>query len=195
MRPFLIAAAAALALLPAAAFAQAQQKPAAQKPAAAAAPKPAEKAPEKKDAHIGRYGDWDVFEGAEGKNKVCYMASIAKETKGAAPRKDKSYVMVMHRPAAKNLGVVSVTSGYAFKDKSEPVAEIGGEKLSLYTSAKTPDTAWAFEDAKVVQAMLKGQTMVVKGTPAKGDAATDTYSLNGISKAYQELNKACGVKS
>ncbi|MGE0093370.1 MAG: invasion associated locus B family protein [Alphaproteobacteria bacterium] len=193
MRPFLIAAVATLALFPAAAFAQGQ-KPAAQKPAAAAQ-KPAEKAPEKKDAHIGHYGDWDVFEGAEGKNKVCYMATIAKETKGGGTRKDKSYVMVMHRPAAKNLGVVSVTSGYAFKDKSEPVAEIGGEKLSLYTSAKTPDTAWAFEDAKVVQAMLKGQTMVVKGTPAKGDAATDTYSLNGVSKAYQEMNKACGVKS
>ncbi len=194
MRPFLIAAAASLVLLPAVAFAQAQKPAATQKPAAAAQ-KPAEKAPEKKDAHIGHYGDWDVFEGAEGKSKVCYMATIAKETKGATPRKDKSYVMVMHRPAAKNLGVVSVTSGYAFKDKSEPVAEIGTEKLNLYTSAKTPDTAWAFEDAKVIQAMLKGQTMVVKGTPAKGDAATDTYSLNGISKAYQELNKACGVKS
>lgn len=194
MRPFLIAAVATLALLPAAAFAQAQKPAATQKPAAAAQ-KPAEKTPEKKDAHIGHYGDWDVFEGTEGKGKVCYMASIAKETKGAAPRKDKSYVMVMRRPAAKNLGVVSVTSGYVFKDLSEPVAEIGTEKLPLYTSAKTPDTAWARDDAKVVQAMLKGQTMVVKGTPAKGDATTDTYSLNGISKAYQKLNKACGVKS
>lgn len=194
MRPFLIAVAATFALFPAAAFAQGQKPAATQKPAAAAQ-KPAEKAPEKKDAHIGHYGDWDVFEGAEGKSKVCYMATIAKETKGGGARKDKSYVMVMHRPAAKNLGVVSVTSGYAFKDKSEPAAEIGTEKLQLYTSAKTPDTAWAFEDAKVVQAMLKGQTMVVKGTPAKGDAATDTYSLNGVSKAYQELNKACGVKS
>ncbi|MHB1216877.1 MAG: invasion associated locus B family protein [Alphaproteobacteria bacterium] len=191
MRPFLIAAIAAFAMLPVAAHAQGQ-KPAAPKPAAAQ--KPAEKAPEKKDAHIGHYGDWDVFEGAEGKNKVCYMASIAKETKGGGTRKDKSYVMVMHRPAAKNLGVVSVTSGYVFKDKSEATAEIGGEKLSLYTSAKTPDTAWAFDDAKAVQAMLKGQTMVVKGTPAKGDGATDTYSLNGVSKAYQEMGKACGVK-
>lgn len=192
MRPFLIAAAAALALLPAAAHAQGQQKPPAQKPAAQ---KPVEKAQEKpKDTHIGRYGDWDVFEGTEGKNKVCYMATIAKETKGGGARKDKSYVMVMHRPAAKSLGVVSVTSGYAFKDKSEAAAEIGGEKLSLYTSAKTPDTAWAFEDAKLVQAMLKGQTMVVKGTPAKGEAATDTYSLTGVSKAYQEMSKACGVK-
>jgi hypothetical protein len=37
--------------------------------------------------------------------------------------------------------------------------------------------------------------MTVKGTPAKGEGTTDTYSLNGVSKAYQELNKACGVKS
>lgn len=192
MRPFLIAAVAALAVLPAAAHAQGQQKPPAQKPATQ---KPVEKAQEKKDAHIGHYGDWDVFEGTEGKNKVCYMATIAKETKGGGARKDKSYVMVMHRPAAKSLGVVSVTSGYVFKDKSEATVEIGGEKLSLYTSAKTPDTAWAFEDAKLVQAMLKGQTMVVKGTPAKGEAATDTYSLTGVSKAYQEMGKACGVKS
>lgn len=193
MRPLLTAAVAALALLPITAFAQAQ-KPAAHKPAAAAT-KPAEKAPEKKDAHIGHYGDWDVFEGAEGKNKICYMASIAKETKGGGARKDKSYVMVMHRPAAKSLGVVSVTSGFVFKDKSEPVAEIGTEKLPLYTSGKTPDTAWAFDDAKTVQAMLKGQTMVVKGAPAKGEASTDTYSLNGVTKAYQEMSKACGVKS
>jgi invasion protein IalB len=189
MRPFLTAVLAALVLLPAAVQAQGQ-KPTA-KPAAAAQ----KSADKPKDTHIGHYGDWDVFEGTEGKSKVCYMATIAKETKGAAPRKDKSYVMVMHRPSAKNLGVVSVTSGYVFKDKSEAAVEIGGEKLSMYTSAKTPDTAWAFDDAKMVQAMLKGQNMVVKGTPAKGEAATDTYSLNGMTKSYQELNKACGVKS
>lgn len=187
MRPLLIAALAAFAVAALPAAAQ-TQKPAAQKPAA----KPAEKP---KDTHVGHFGDWDVFEGIEGKSKVCYMATIAKETKGAMPRKDKAYAMVMHRPAAKSLGVVSVTSGYGFKDKSEGVAEIGGEKLQLYTSAKTPDTAWAFDDAKLLQAMLKGQTMVVKGTPAKGEAATDTYSLDGVTKAYQEMSKACGVKS
>ena len=54
---------------------------------------------------------------------------------------------------------------------------------------------WAFDDAKLLQAMLKGQTMVVKGTPAKGEATADTYSLDGVTKAYQEMSKACGVKS
>ena len=174
----------ALALFAALPAAAQQHKPAEKKPAAAApkkAEKPAEKkADGKKESHVGRFGDWDVFETMEGKAKVCYMATPLTGPEGA---KRKAYVLVMHRPAQKALGVVSVTSGFTYKDKSEAEAEIGTEKFPLYTSAKTPDTAWAYDDAKVLQAMLKGNAMVVRGTPAKGAAVADKFSLE-IGRAH-----------
>ncbi len=184
----------ALALMAAPALAQqAPQKPAEKKaqPAKKAPEKAAEKPPEKKpgESHLGRFGDWDVFAATEGKAKVCYMAVLAKGEGARRP-----YVLVMHRPAQKSLGVVSVTALQPYKDKSEAEAEVGGEKFPLYTSAKTPDTAWAFDDAKLLQAMLKGNALAVRSTPAKGAAAADSFSLDGMGKAYVELNKACGVK-
>jgi invasion protein IalB len=174
-----------------------QQKPAEKKPAAAPKNAAAEKkatpavASDKKETHVGRFGDWDVFETTESKAKVCYMATPLQGQEGA---KRKAYVLVMHRPSQKALGVVSVTAGFAYKDKSDAEAEIGAEKFPLYTSAKTPDTAWAYDDAKLLQAMLKGNDMVVRGTPAKGNGVTDKFSLDGVTKAYQEMNKACDVK-
>ncbi|MFN0043818.1 MAG: invasion associated locus B family protein [Alphaproteobacteria bacterium] len=160
---------------------------------AAPAKKGTEKPPEQKpgESHLGRFGEWDVFTATEAKAKTCYMATIARSD---STKREKAYVLVMHRPAQKALGVVSMTSSGPLKDKSEGEAEIGGEKFLLYTSSRTPDTAWSFDDAKLLQAMLKGTTMIVRTAPAKGNAMADNYSLDGISKAYAEMNKACGVK-
>lgn len=162
-------------------------------PARKGSEKPPEQKPEQKpgESHLGRFGEWDVFAATEAKAKTCYMATIARSD---STKREKAYVLVMHRPAQKALGVVSVTAPGPLKDKSEGEAEIGGEKFPLYTSARTPDTAWSFDDAKLLQAMLKGSAMVVRTTPAKGNAVAENYSLDGISKAYAEMNKACGVK-
>ena len=36
-----------------------------------------------------------------------------------------------------------------------------------------------------------GTTQVVRGTSAKGNAMTDTYSLSGVTAAIAEIEKAC----
>jgi hypothetical protein len=42
--------------------------------------------------------------------------------------------------------------------------------------------------------MSKGQQAVVKGTPQKGPATTDTFSLAGFAQALALIDKACDVK-
>lgn len=163
------------------------------KPAAAPAKKPAQEKPQVK--HEGRFGEWDVATTAEGKAKVCYMLSRPKKSDGDVSKRQKPYVLVEHRPLANSTGVVSINGGFTYKEGSEAQVEVGGEKFQFYTSPKTPDTAWALDDGKVLQAMLKAKSMAVRSTPAKGSAVTDTYSLDGAQKAYQEMSKACGVKS
>jgi invasion protein IalB len=48
-------------------------------------------------------------------------------------------------------------------------------------------------DKKLVQAMVKGSTMVVQGTSARGNNTKDTYSLSGFTRAYQAIRQACGL--
>ena len=144
------------------------------------------------DKHEGRFGEWDVVTTTEGKTKVCYILSRPKKSEGEVAKRQKAFVLVTHRPSQN--GVVSVNGGFNYKEGSEALVEVGAEKFQFYTSPKTPDTAWALDDGKVLQAMLKAKSMVVRGTPAKGAAVTDTYSLEGAQKAYQEMSKACGVK-
>ena len=47
-------------------------------------------------------------------------------------------------------------------------------------------------DAKLGAQMKKGTTAILKGTSARGTLTTDTFSLKGFSKAYRDIQKACG---
>ena len=46
----------------------------------------------------------------------------------------------------------------------------------------------------VVDAMIRGARLVVKGTSSRGTKTTDTYSLKGFSAAFKAIGKACKVK-
>ena len=92
--------------------------------------------------------------------------------------------------------VVSFIAGYPFKKDSETTLEIGGKPFKLFTDG---ETAWARDSDtdKTITAALrdtKGKPMVVKGTSARGTKTTDTYSLDGVTQAYDAMNQACGVK-
>ena len=60
-----------------------------------------------------------------------------------------------------------------------------------------PEGAWtpdAAADRELVDAMQRGKILVLRGTSSRGTDTVDTFSLIGFTKAYQEINKACGVK-
>ena len=72
--------------------------------------------------------------------------------------------------------------------------EIDGTKFEMFTNN---DTAWSRDaqgDAALVKAMRAGQTMIVRGTSARGTLTADTYSLGGFTAGHEAINKACGVK-
>jgi invasion associated locus B (IalB) protein len=102
--------------------------------------------------------------------------------------------MVTHRPAEKVANVVSFVEGYPLKEGSEVSLDIGGAKFDLFTKG---DSAWARTaelDKTIVETMAKGNQAVVKGTPNKGAATTDTYSLTGFAQTLALIDKACDVK-
>jgi hypothetical protein len=145
---------------------------------------------------LGTFKDWSAFAFEESGKKVCYISSQPKKMEPKAAKRGDVYVLVTHRPAEKSLDVVSVIVGYPLKKGSEMTADVGGKPFKLFTDG---ETAWArdTETDKAVTAALrdaKAKPMVVKGVSARGTKTTDTYSLDGVTQAYDAINQACGVK-
>jgi hypothetical protein len=141
---------------------------------------------------IGDYGAWSSFKFTENGETACYMASQPKKAVGDYTKRGDVYAIVTHRPAEKRRDEVSVVAGYTYKKDSWVDVAVGDKTFKLFTHE---DGAWApdkNDDKALVQAMIKGKDMVVKGTSSRGTLTTDTYSLIGFTKAYQAINQACG---
>ncbi|MDR3325984.1 MAG: invasion associated locus B family protein [Rhodospirillaceae bacterium] len=141
---------------------------------------------------LSKSGSWESFVYINKTGKVCYTVSLPKGNSNFSKgRNNETYISITHRPNNKSFDVINITHGSAFK-KTEPVKiDINGTKFDLYTST---NGAWAYDDKAVVQALLKGKTLVVHGNLINGTVINDTYSLDGLVKAYNDISKACAVK-
>ena len=142
---------------------------------------------------VGDYGDWSAFKFSEDGNPACYMSSEPTKASGDYKKRGAVFAIVTHRPAEKRIGEVSIIAGYSYQKDSAVEIAIGNQAFELFTQ---DDGAWALDsasDKKLIQAMRKGNRMVVKGTSSRGTLTTDTYSLKGFTKAYRAIGKACGL--
>ena len=142
---------------------------------------------------LGQYGDWGAYSAAPGGKKVCFaLAKPASSTTNPPNRpRDPAYLFVSTRPAEKVKEEISVIIGYPFKSNSDATIEIGATNFALYTQN---DGAWiknAAEEARMLEAMRKGQDLTVKGESGRGTKTTDVFSLKGISQALDRAAQEC----
>lgn len=143
---------------------------------------------------LGFADGWTAYAYSEKSGKVCYLAGEPKKSEPAGRKRKHPLAMITHRPGEKIANVVSFLEGYPLKEDSEVSLDVGGAKFDLFTKG---DSAWARTpelDKSIVEAMAKGKQAIVKGTPPKGKATTDTYSLAGFAQALALIDKACDVK-
>ena len=140
---------------------------------------------------IGDYGDWSAFRYTENGQPICYMASIPKKNEGDYTARGDIFSIVTHRPAENTRDEISFVAGYTFKKDSTVEVRIGDKKWTLFTDADGAFAADAETDKAIVQAMVKGANMVVIGTSSRDTLTTDTYSLVGVTKAHEAIDKAC----
>ncbi|RDD60233.1 invasion associated locus B family protein [Ferruginivarius sediminum] len=140
---------------------------------------------------LGTYDNWRAFAYQEDGGKVCYMASEPRKEEGDYEKRGDVYAMITHRPKQGTRDVVSFVIGYPFKKDSRVTVDIDGKSFTLFTHK---DTAWAPDkqtDQALVQSMIKGRQMMVKGTSSRGTDTTDTYSLIGFTRAHEAIGNAC----
>jgi hypothetical protein len=143
---------------------------------------------------LGSADAWTAYAYSESSRKVCYLVGEPKRSEPAGGKRRHPLAMVTHRPGEKIANVVSFVEGYRLKEGSEVSLDIGGTKFDLFTKG---DSAWARTaelDKMIVETMAKGKLAIVKGTPQKGTATTDTYSLAGFAQALALIDKACDVR-
>ena len=143
---------------------------------------------------LGDFSDWSAFKYEENGNSICFMASEPTKAEGKYSIRGKIHAMVTHRPKEGRVDEVSIQAGYVYKPESLVDVQVGNLKLRLFTQ---DESAWAVDkdsDKKLVQAMIKGNTMIVQGTSSRGTNTKDTYSLSGFTRAYQAISQACGVQ-
>lgn len=141
---------------------------------------------------IGEYDDWSAYIYKEGKNSVCYMASTPQKSEGKYTRRGDVYLVITHRPADKSFDVVNFVAGYAYKNDAKVIVKIGKDTISDFFVEN--DKAWTMNanvDKKLVEAMKKGERLIIDGTSTKGTTTKDTYSLKGFSSAYRAISIKC----
>jgi invasion protein IalB len=138
---------------------------------------------------IAKNGDWEMYVDEDGA-KNCYIAtgpaSQAPKNLSWSPR-----FYVMKSAATAGRLEPSVFAGYTYQEGSQATVSVGSDSFTLFTDK---DGAWIedpVDEARLVEAMKSGTTMIVKGTSSRGNPTTDTYSLVGVTAAINRLSTEC----
>lgn len=170
------------------------KKPAATpgKPEQAAAGNAQAAAPSGQPTLLGQFGEWGAYTAAPGGRKVCFVIAKpgSQQTKPAGRPRDPAYFFISTRPSERVKDEISTVVGYGLKPDSASAA-IGPATFAMYAQN---DGAWiknAAEEARMIDAMRKGNEMVVRGTSSRGTETTDTYSLRGLAQALDRVGQEC----
>lgn len=141
---------------------------------------------------VEQFKDWGAYVYNDPqRGKMCYAISQPKDMEPKNVNRDPVYFFVTTRPREGVREEVNVITGYPYKEGSKTSVQIGSDVFTLYTSG---DGAWlenAAEEARLVNAMRRGSSMVVKGTSRRGTLTVDTYSLSGITAATKKALETC----
>lgn len=135
---------------------------------------------------IGAFGDWGAFTDAK-PTKACYAISQP-SAPGTARGAYMTVTTWVERGEKDQVGFVA---GMRLRSGSTASVRVGGTSLSLFTK---DDGAWtndADDDARLVAAMRRGNTLIFEATTSQGAKLRQTYSLRGISAALDAAQLAC----
>ena len=175
------------------ASAPAARKPAAAKPAAAKAAKAAPaNAPGGATATlVATFNDWSAYTAQPGKTKICYALTQPKARQPANLKDTPAYLFVSFRPAENVRNEVAAVLGFATKDGGAADVAIGSTKFDLVTKGANAWVKSPAEEPQVIATMSKGGTMSVSTTSARGNKASDRYSLTGFAQALERAKREC----
>jgi hypothetical protein len=140
---------------------------------------------------LATFGEWGAYAANSGKAKTCYALGKPKERLPSSLKRDPAYVFISNRPGEGVRNEVSIVMGFDVKTPSAPKAEIGNDSYEMVAQGAHLWYGNPAKEPQFVDALRKGQRLVVKAASKKGNATTDTYALSGIAPALERIGKEC----
>jgi hypothetical protein len=141
---------------------------------------------------VERQGVWGLYADTATPKQVCFIAAQPQAVEPIGANRGPIYFYVSAWPKDGVKTEPSVKVGYPINAEKEMTVAIGTDTFKLFAKGERGFVSDPTEEQKLIEAMKKGTTAVVKATSARGTSTTDTYSLAGISQALQKMAETCG---
>ncbi len=140
---------------------------------------------------VTKTNEWSVYVHEASGNKICFAVAQPKSTKPEGVKRGPVYFYVSSWTEDKVLSEISVKMGYPLKEGVPVEISIGSDKFNLFTKAEGAYVESKDSEQKLVDAIKKGNVMVVQGRSERGTLTTDEYSLLGATAAIDRAAKEC----
>ena len=143
------------------------------------------------ETKLGSYKAWTAYIYDTQDGKICSMWSAPQKAQGNYTKRGKIWAFVTHRPSLDKRNEIVFQLGYPINVKKEVSLNVDGKTIGGSYADGESVFFYSANQQALVNAMKRGNRMVMKATSRRGTITTDTYSLAGFTAAYNAINKAC----
>jgi invasion protein IalB len=140
---------------------------------------------------LGTFGDWKAAISGQGRAKVCYALASPNERLPKNLKRDPASIFVSTRVGDGAKNEVAIRLGFSAKPKEDGTLTIGTTNFALVTEGENAFLKNPAQEAQLLDAMRKGQNVLIKVSSARGNALTDRYSLKGFAQAVERMAREC----
>jgi len=140
---------------------------------------------------VERSGAWSIYADTATPKQVCFAASSPQAVEPIGANRGSIFFYISAWPKDGIKAEPSVKVGYPINSEKDVTVTIGSDVFKLFSKDQHGFVADPSEELKLIDAMKKGSTAVVRATSTRGTKTTDTYSLSGISNALDKMTATC----
>jgi hypothetical protein len=140
---------------------------------------------------LSQFGGWYVFRDQR-PERLCYvLAEPASTTYPKSAPRQSPYLTISVWPRRNVRGQLFFSPGYPLRADAAGRITIGGANFAALQGSEGAWIAETAQDARALQALRNGQSVVFEGVTARGNRWRDRYDLTGFSAALDAALKAC----
>lgn len=133
-----------------------------------------------------KIGQWTVATHAEGDAKTCFVFTRAEASPQHILGRGDVVLSVTRRPGRHD--VVALSAGFLLSGHEDAPLQAGATKMLFYIAGRS---AFAHDNAAAIATFGHESSVTAHLNGPRGISATDHFSLQGFSGAYEALAKAC----
>lgn len=159
--------------------------------ALAAVPNPAS-AQQAGGTELGQFGDWRAYRAEANGARICYAVSQPQRRLPENLNRGPGFLFVSFRPAENVTNEIAAVMGFPTRDGQAARGVVDGSTFAFVTRGENVWVQDPNQEESVVQAFVRGRSLELHVTSARGNDTTDVYSLSGFTAAVRRAQQECG---